>query len=481
MGETYLWYNQPVYHISGEDFTMKNSQKITLGSSQNIIVEFTNERIIPASGLAVVGALLGKSDFAKKLNRMDVTKNRSQHQIKNGDIILTYIGMLCMGKPYFEAVHEMDDDKEFYKAALGITRSIPSEETLRQRMDDIGNSLRETILNENIDLLLASKIQPGTLSNGFVPVDIDVTPMDNSKSGKEGVSRTYKGYDGYAPMMAYIGTEGYAVNFELREGKQHCQKGTVEFLQETIRLCKRLTDKPLLIRLDSGNDSIDNVAVLIEEGCFFIIKRNLRRESKDGWFDMAKQYCKNVTTPREGKKVYIGSDWKTVSSKQFSREFTLRAGYEITERTVDKTGQILLIPEVDVETWWTNLGETDQEVIDLYHAHRECEQFHSEIKTDMDLERLPSGKFDTNALILELGIIAYNILRMIGQGTIGGRTPRQKRDVKRRRIRTVISNLIMMASHVTAHARQLIMRLGKSNVWRYVFTDICRTKVSAAE
>lgn len=481
MGETYLWYNQPVYHISGEDFTMKNSQKITLGSSQNIIVEFTNERIIPASGLAVVGALLGKSDFAKKLNRMDVTKNRSQHQIKNGDIILTYIGMLCMGKPYFEAVHEMDDDKEFYKAALGITRSIPSEETLRQRMDDIGNSLRETILNENIDLLLANKIQPGTLSNGFVPVDIDVTPMDNSKSGKEGVSRTYKGYDGYAPMMAYIGTEGYAVNFELREGKQHCQKGTVEFLQETIRLCKRLTDKPLLIRLDSGNDSIDNVAVLIEEGCFFIIKRNLRRESKDGWFDMAKQYCKNVTTPREGKKVYIGSDWKTVSSKQFSREFTLRAGYEITERTVDKTGQILLIPEVDVETWWTNLGETDQEVIDLYHAHGECEQFHSEIKTDMDLERLPSGKFDTNVLILELGIIAYNILRMIGQGTIGGRTPRQKRDVKRRRIRTVISNLIMMASHVTAHARQLIMRLGKSNVWRYVFTDICRTKVSAAE
>lgn len=56
----------------------------------------------------------------------------------------------------------------------------------------------------------------------------------------------------------------------------------------------------------------------------------------------------------------------------------------------------------------------------------------------MDLERLPSGKFATNALILELGMIAYNILRMIGQGTIGGRAPRQKRDVKRRRLRTVI-------------------------------------------
>lgn len=408
---------------------MNNNHRITLNTNKNIIVEFTNERIIPASGLAVVGALLGKSGFIKKLNRMDITSNRSQHQIKNGDIVLTYLGMLCMGKPYFEAVHEMDDDKDFYKTAL---------------------------------------------ANGLVPVDIDVTPMDNSKSKKEGVSRTYKGFDVYAPMMAYIGTEGYAINFELREGKQHCQKGTVEFLQETIKLCHKLTDKPLLIRLDSGNDSIDNVAVLMDTGCFFIIKRNLRRESTDDWFEMAKQYFQNVNSPRDGKTVYIGSDWKTVTSKQFNKEFTLRTGYEITERTIDKYGQFNLVPDVEVETWWTNLGDPDEEIIRLYHAHGECEQFHSEVKTDMDLERLPSGKFATNALILELGMIAYNILRMIGQGTIGERAPRQKRDVKRRRLRTVISNLIMLAGYVTMHARQLIIGLGKSNVWRHIFSDICQ-------
>ena len=231
---------------------------------------------------------------------------------------------------------------------------------------------------------------------------------------------------------------------------------------------------PLLIRLDSGNDSIDNVAVLMDAGCYFIIKRNLRRESKDSWFEMAKQYCQNISSPRDGKTVYIGSDWKTVFSKQFNREFTLRAGYEITERTIDKYGQFNLVPEVEVETWWTNLGDSDEEIIRLYHAHGECEQFHSEIKTDMDLERLPSGKFATNALILELGMVAYNILRMIGQGTIGGRAPRQKRKVRRRRLRTVISNLIMMASHVTTHARRLIIGLGKSNVWRHVFADLCQ-------
>ena len=139
---------------------MNKNRRQTINTNQNIVIEFTNERIIPAGGLAVVGALLGKCDFIKKINRMDVTPNRSQHQIKNGDILLTYIGMLCMGKPYFEAVHEMDDDKDFYKAALGITRAIPSEETLRQRMDDIGDSLRDSILQENVSLLQANKIQP---------------------------------------------------------------------------------------------------------------------------------------------------------------------------------------------------------------------------------------------------------------------------------------------------------------------------------
>lgn len=442
---------------------------------KNMKIEFTNERIVPASGLAVVGAILGKSDFVKRCNRMDVTKNRSQHQIKNGDILLTYMGMLCMGKPAYDAIHEMDDDLDFYINALGITRSIPSEETLRQRMDDIGDSLRKQILSENIEMLRANGIVPSKLPNGYIPVDIDVTPFDNSKTQKEVVSRTYKGQDGYAPIMAYIGTEGYLINTELREGKQHCQCDTPAFLRETIDLCHQLTDKPLLFRLDSGNDSSENIGILLEKGCHFVIKRNLRRESKAEWFKMAKSFSKDVTEPREGKTVYIGSDWKKVTyatEDGIKKEVTIRTGYEIIERSIDKYGQFLLPADLEVNTWWTNLDFSDHDLMEQYHAHGESEQYHSEIKTDMDLERLPSGKFDTNALILELTILAYNILRMIGQESIGRRGTRQKRAVKRRRLRTVISNLIRMASHVTEHARQITIGLGRSNTWRWSFAEI---------
>ena len=47
------------------------------------------------------------------------------------------------------------------------------------------------------------------LANGLLPLDYDVTPFDNSQTKKEGVSRTDKGMDGYAPMAAYFGQEGY--------------------------------------------------------------------------------------------------------------------------------------------------------------------------------------------------------------------------------------------------------------------------------
>ena len=58
--------------------------------------------------------------------------------------------------------------------------------------------------------------------------------------------------------------------------------------------------------------------------------------------------------------------------------------------------------DVEVNMFWTNLSFLDEEVIRLYHAHGESEQFHSEAKHDMDMERFPSGKFDTNELFLEL-------------------------------------------------------------------------------
>ena len=50
---------------------------------------------------------------------------------------------------------------------------------------------------------------------------------------------------------------------------------------------------------------------------------------------------------------------------------------------------------------------------------------------DLDLERLPSGKFDTNDAILHLGAFAYNCLRLIGQLGLTGKIAPLRHPAKR--------------------------------------------------
>ena len=305
----------------------------------------SDERLITPSGLSLVGQVLGKSNLIKKANCMRTVK-RSQPQIKNGDIILTMIGLLSLGKSDFENVNEFHKDEEFYKIALGIAYGIPSESSLRNRLDGIGTSMDQQILAGNVDMFLSCGYEPSPLANGCVPVDIDVSPFDNSGSHKAGVSRTYKNFDGYAPIFAYIGTEGYLCNAELREGRQHCQSGTPEFLTETIAAAKQMTKKALLFRMDSGNDALENMLLLHwhDPQLKFLIKHNFRREDRYAIAEELKNVCKNVKHPRDGKTVYIGSTWRNFETEKDGK-FAIRMVYEITERTTDANGQDMLFPE----------------------------------------------------------------------------------------------------------------------------------------
>jgi hypothetical protein len=267
-------------------------------------------------------------------------------------------------------------------------------------------------------------------------------------------------------MFAYIGQEGYCLNVEMRKGNVHCQKGTPDFIRDTLPFAKKLTDKPLLFRLDSGNDSRDNLIIFLENETDFIIKRNPRKEKAEDWLEIAQKYgmcCEE----REGKKVYLGSILVTFQMK--GEERTIRKVFKVIERTISRDGQIFLIPEYEFETYWTTLDVPAHVVVSLYHDHGTCEQFHSEIKSELDLERLPSGKYETNELILHFGIFAYNLLRMIGQESLKEQDTPLKKKVKRRRIRTVIQNMITLASKLVHQGRQWKLKISSTNKWLPVF------------
>lgn len=207
----------------------------------------------------------------------------------------------------------------------------------------------------------------------------------------------------------------------------------------------------------------------------FIIRSNLRKEQPQEWLEEIRDACADIRTPREGKKEYIGQTFRDISyyipdssSRAGGKQKTvgIRTNYDITERACDHDGQYYVIPKVEIDMYSVKVDFRDADIIELYHGHGEMEQYHSEIKTDLGAEQLPSGKFKTNELVMELIQLAYNMLRMMGQASLQLDGIPMKRPVRRRRLRTVLEHIIIPPAVVTKHARKTGVDPGRSNPWR---------------
>lgn len=435
-------------------------------------ISTTDDVLVAHSGLALAGAVLQQTQLRARLAAIQVPGCK-RPVMSHGEVLLSMIGLLCLGKSDYADI-EAFRRESFFAQALGLTQ-LPSEETLRQRLDQLGSAPLAILHEEAADLLKRHAPPLLPCHRQWIPLDVDVSPLDNSGTKKEGVACTYKLRAGYAPVFAYLGQEGYLVHCELRPGDQHCQKGTPEFLERAVALARRVTAARLLVRMDAGNDDAENLRILRKHKADWIIKRNLRRESESEWLETAQAFGQ-AEEPRPGKTVYVGDT-------HLERAGRLeRVVFQVVERTITADGQRLLLPEIEIATWWTSLGPrqaTPAQVIELYQQHGTSEQFHSELKSEMDLERLPSGKFATNALMLSLGLVAYNVLRLCGQAALAEdkqlppaeQMPLAK-PVFRRRLRSVIQDLMYFAARLTRHARHVGLSLWRQNPWRFVWQQL---------
>ena len=414
-------------------------------------LEQSNTEIItPHGGLALVGHSLNRMTSLAKTSRSIVKR----HGIANIDLIRTYLGLICLGKSDFEAVEHARHDP-FFKAAMGIKQS-PSSARLRQRFDEDARALIPLLDEASVEFLCNASVSIGSLATGHVPLDIDVFPMDNSNSKKEGVAYTYKGHDGYAPIAAYLGTDGWCLGCELRPGNQHANNEFIHTLDRVLPRARRMTDAPLLVRLDSAHDALDNRHYFRSHGVDYLIKWNPRKQDGLDWVDKANAAGSLWCYTRPGKMETLVSEPLDGTAD--------RLIVKVTVRHSDAKGQLFLEPEISLEGWTTSLKPEvadNATVIDLYRDHATCEQFHSEFKSDLDLERLPSGKFDTNDLVMAFAVLGYNILRWMGQRALLGPDAPVRHKAKRRRIKTVMQELIYMACRLVSSGRRLTLRFGR--------------------
>jgi len=97
------------------------------------------------------------------------------------------MSLIAMKLPACQNSEALRDDERF-GMAIGLD-AVPSAPTLRQRLD--APSGWSEAVNVSSDVLLKQYAEMTPVAIGaqrYIPLDLDVSPMDNSKTHKEGVS-----------------------------------------------------------------------------------------------------------------------------------------------------------------------------------------------------------------------------------------------------------------------------------------------------
>jgi len=129
-----------------------------------------------------VGEILNTIGFSRRLDKVEL-KEHPCPEIGHGDVAKAMIGLICVGKPDFDAIEPFRDDPLFF-TALRID-VVPASPTLRQRLDSINGAFNDILLEESARMVrrFAAVLTPS--EGELVPIDIDVSPFDNSDTKKE--------------------------------------------------------------------------------------------------------------------------------------------------------------------------------------------------------------------------------------------------------------------------------------------------------
>lgn len=422
-------------------------------------------------GLALITEMTrvsGLDDLCREVTDM------KQAQISDEEILRTLCGLICQGKTDFDHVKGFLNDS-FFRDSLSLRR-VPSAEILRQRFQSLAmkGPLFDRMPECSVTLWKKAGMTPEYMDYGekrWVRMDVDVAVFDNADTKKEGAAFTYNKRFGFAPIFAHLGG-GWMVNAQLRPGSAHsCTEGTEAFFLSSVDRAHAMVEEvPILVVADSGFDSQAVIRELCEKDrTDFVIKHNLRKEPKETWLEIAREKAlevKEFSGKRESGRIYRGSTCREVEGLKEP----VRMVFEVTE-VLQQKGQQLLVPEIRVCVLWTSLGLTEDQILKIYRDRGTSEQYHAEFKTEMDMERLPSGKFVVNNAFLLLGMLVYNMLKVVGSDMVFARALGLKK-ATRRRMKTVMRCVMLMCGRITRHARRLTLRLACPGPWYGFFTGL---------
>jgi hypothetical protein len=295
-------------------------------------------------------------------------------------------------------------------------------------------------------------------------IDFDSTVKGvygHQQGAAKGFNPARKGQKSYHPLLAFDAASKEVLHSWWRSGDAYTGNGAGEFFIETAQ---RLPETPgrQVVRADSGFFSDGFLSAIETAGRDYLVKVKL----------------KNL-------KGLLGSqDWQPIPGEPATAycTFTHRcAGWETSRSFVG----IRLLTEVRREgllfpkkiyayfCYCSTLAEAPLELHRLYGDRGECENWIQAVKNQLGAGTTLTGQFWANALLWQLGVLAYNLSIWLRRCT--------DRASWREEPRTFRAWFIHCAGKLVCHARQWTLKMQSSYHyrprWEMIYRRVCRLQL----
>lgn len=305
--------------------------------------------------------------------------------------------------------------------------------------DAFGDWLRRT--GSEFGMAGLSRINQGVVAKRILQTGRTDHTLDGDASQvvaeKQSAQWTYKGEQGYMPMIGHLAEAGVVIHEEFRDGNIAPATGNLEF----IKACEsRMPEGHRIahVRLDSAGYQADLVNYCEDTGKTFAIGGRLdaptlsaiRLLPESAW----KQYADCAVAETVHSMNETGKAFRLIAVRYPHQAdlFDDRPRYHVIVSNRVESAEDTLI-------WYRQRGEVSENGI-------------KELKIGFGMERMPCGQFKANAVFFRIGVIAHNLFVLFKHSVLDKKWLKQK-------VATVRWRLFHLPGKIVCHAGQLILKV----------------------
>lgn len=397
-------------------------------------VEATEERLTSNAGLVLFGEFsrgLGLQRWLKQ----EMPKPGSGHGYEADSYASPLTLMLAGGGRSLEDLRIIKQD-----AALALLlKQAPIPST-----DAVGDWLRRTGAGSGMTGL--DRVKQRTVAARLRQMQITHHTLDGDASQivaeKEAAQFTYKGEQGYMPMIGHLAEAGVIIHDDFREGNIAPATQNLEF----IKACEaRMPHGHRIanVRLDSAGYQADIFNYLEETGKTFAIGGRLDKPTQQAIADIPEQAWKHYPDCAVAETLHSMGETKkafrliAVKYKRQAELFDDTPKYHVIASNRIESAEATLV-------WYRQRGETSENGI-------------KELKIGFGMERMPCGQFAANAAFFRIGVIAHNLFVLFKRSVLGDEWQRHK-------VATIRWRLFHLPGKVVRHAGAWVLKVATGSV-----------------